>query len=191
MALLGCRLIDLDDPRSPDQIKKLIVYVEMDRCATDAVGHVTGARLGRRSLKFIDYGIMAASFVNLETGEAYRVVSTEESRDLVRSYASEVAGKHRQQLEGYQRMPDSLLFRVQKVKVRVSEFDLPGPTRKKVTCGRCGQVIRDSREVAVDGKSICRVCAYGGYFQEAIEIPWSEIQPGSNPSPMRKVQVLT
>ena len=92
MALLGCGLIGLDDPRSPEQIKKLIVYVKMDRCAADAVGHVTGVRLGRRSLKFVDCGIMAASFVNLETGEAYRIVSTEKSRDFARSYAPEFAG---------------------------------------------------------------------------------------------------
>jgi len=190
MALLGCGLIGLDDPKSPEQIKRLIVYVEMDRCAADAVGHVTGARLGRRSLKFVDYGIMAASFVNLETGEAYRIVSTEESRDFVRSYAPEVAGGHRQQLEGYQRMPDSLLFRVQKVEIRVSEFDLPGSARNKVACRRCGQVIRDSREVMVNGTPICRPCAYGGYFREAVEIPWSEIELGSNPSQRGKVQVL-
>ena len=31
MAMLGCRLIELNDPSSHDQIKKLIVYVEMDR----------------------------------------------------------------------------------------------------------------------------------------------------------------
>src|SRR5210317_1389890 len=81
MAMLGCRLIGLDDPARPDQIKKLIVYVEMDRCTADAVAHVTGVKLGRRSLKFVDYGIMAAGFVNLETAKAYRVISTEEARD--------------------------------------------------------------------------------------------------------------
>jgi len=67
MAMLGCRLIGLDKPTSRDQIKKLLVYVEMDRCTADAVAHVTGVKLGRRSLKFVDYGIMAATFVNLET----------------------------------------------------------------------------------------------------------------------------
>ena len=82
MAILGCRLIDLDEPRRHDQIKKLIVYVEMDRCTADAVAHVTGVKLGRRSLKFMDYGIMAATFVNLDTGRAFRVISTEEARDL-------------------------------------------------------------------------------------------------------------
>ena len=76
MAMLGCRLIDLDEPTRHDQIKKLIVYIEMDRCTADAVAHVTGVKLGRRSLKFMDYGIMAATFVNLETEKAFRVVST-------------------------------------------------------------------------------------------------------------------
>jgi hypothetical protein len=100
MAMLGCRLIGLDEPTRREQIKKLIVYVEMDRCTADAVAHVTGVKLGRRSLKFVDYGIMAATFLNLETGKAFRVVSTEEARDLAEVYAPEVSGKSRQQLDG-------------------------------------------------------------------------------------------
>ena len=82
MAMLGCRLIDLVEPKRHDQINKLIVYIEMDRCTADAVAHVTGVKLGRRSLKFMGYGIMAATFVNLETGKAFRVVSTEEASEL-------------------------------------------------------------------------------------------------------------
>ena len=119
MAILGCRLLGLNDPKAPDQIKKIIIYVEIDRCATDAIAYVTGVKLGRRSLKFVDYGIMAATFVNLETGKAYRVVSTEESRDLCTSYAPEIMGKGQQQLEAYKRMPDSVLFRVQEVRVQI------------------------------------------------------------------------
>src|SRR3990172_2771252 len=80
MAMLGCSLIGLDDPTSLEQIKNLIVFVEIDRCATDAIAHVTGAKLGRRSLKFVDHGIMAATFVNLSTGKAFRIVSREDSR---------------------------------------------------------------------------------------------------------------
>ena len=45
-------------------------------------------------------------------------------------------------------MPDSVMFRVQEVKVDLSPFDLPGPTRRKVTCMQCGQVVRDNREVS-------------------------------------------
>jgi formylmethanofuran dehydrogenase subunit E len=165
MAMLGCRLIGLDNPRQDDQIKKLIVYVEMDRCTADAVAYVTGAKLGRRSLKYVDYGIMAATFLNLETNQAYRIISTEESRDLVHKYAPEFNDKTRQEIEAYKRMPESILFRIQKVHVPLSEFDLPGPTRKKVTCTGCGQVVRDNKEVQINGKPYCRPCANGAYFK--------------------------
>jgi formylmethanofuran dehydrogenase subunit E len=175
MAMLGCRLIGLDEPTRHDQIKKLIVYVEMDRCTADAVAHVTGAKLGRRSLKYMDYGIMAATFLNLETGRAFRVISTEEARSLAQAYAPEIAGKYPQQLEAYKRMPDSVLFRVQQVDVPISEFDLPGPTRRKVTCSRCGQVVRDHREVTKDGRVFCAPCAGGAYFSNAHEINWPDM----------------
>src|SRR3954454_15981132 len=81
MALLGCRLIGVNDPNGADR-KSLIVWVEIDRCMTDAVSAVTGVRLGKRSLKFQDYGKVAATFHNLETGRAYRVVALDEARAL-------------------------------------------------------------------------------------------------------------
>ena len=80
MAMLGCDLIGLDEPSQMPQIKKIIVYVEIDRCAADAIAYVTGVKLGRRSLKFMDHGIMAATFVNLDSGRAVRIVSTEAAR---------------------------------------------------------------------------------------------------------------
>ena len=175
MAMLGCRLVGLDDPTSHDQIKKLIVYVEMDRCAGDAVAHVTGAKLGRRSLKFLDYGIMAATFVNLETNKAFRVISTEEARDLACQYVPDISDKYKQQLEAYKRMPDSVLFRVQQVEVVLSEFDLPGPTRRKVSCSRCGQVVRDHREIVQNGDALCKPCAHGAYFKDPKEITWPDM----------------
>jgi formylmethanofuran dehydrogenase subunit E len=185
MAMLGCRLIGLDDPSSHNQIKKLIVYVEMDRCAADAVAHVTGVKLGRRSLKFMDYGIMAASFINLETEKSFRVVSTEEARDLAPVYAPEIPDKYPRQLEAYKRMSDSVLFRVQQVQVDMSEYDMPGPTRRKATCRRCGQVVRDRREVIQDGEILCKPCACGAYFSEAKEINWPDMNwtPGQGKQP--------
>jgi len=158
--------------------------VEMDRCAGDAVAHVTGAKLGRRSLKFVDYGIMAATFVNLETNKAFRVLSTEEARDLACQYAPEVPEKYRQQLLAYKKMPDSVLFRVQEVEVTLSDFDLPGPTRSKVACSRCGQIVRDHREVVVDGAALCKPCAHGSYFQNEREIAW----PNMNWAPLSSNQ---
>jgi formylmethanofuran dehydrogenase subunit E len=188
MAMLGCRLIGLDDPASQDQIKKLIVYVEMDRCTADAVACTTGVKLGRRSLKFVDYGIMAATFVNLETGKAYRVISTEEARSLSGAYAPEIAEKYPQQLEAYKCMPDSVLFRVQEVRVKIDDCDLPGPTRYKVPCSRCGQVVRDRREVIVNEQVFCRPCTQETYFSDAREVTWPDMnwKPTSSLTQSRK-----
>ncbi len=175
MAMLGCRLIDLDDPSTRRQIKKLLVYVEMDRCTSDAVAHVTGVRLGRRSLKFMDYGIMAATFINLETQRAFRVLSTESSRSLVNSFAPEVIAESERKIVAYKRMPDSVLFRVQRVTVALSEYDLPGPTRRKTICSQCGQIIRDGREVYVKGRQLCKPCTRDCYFSDAEEIAWEHM----------------
>ena len=193
MAMLGCRLIGLDEPRRHDQIKKLIIYVEMDRCTADAVAHVTGVKLGRRSLKFMDYGIMAATFVNLETGKAFRVVSTEEARSLADAYAPEIAEKSARQLDAYKRMPDSVLFRVQQVRVQIDDCDLPGPTRYKVPCSRCGQVVRDQREVIKNGQVLCKPCAQESYFSDAREVTWPDMnwKPESNLTQSRQYAKIT
>jgi formylmethanofuran dehydrogenase subunit E len=175
MAMLGCRLIGLDEPTHRDQIKKLIVYIEMDRCTADAVAYVTGVKLGRRSLKFADYGIMAATFINLETNQAFRVLSTEASRDLAPFYAPDIEGKSKQQLEAYKRMPDCVLFKVFRVDVQIREFDLPGPTRNKVACSLCGQIVRDAKEVLKDNKPVCRPCSDNVYFSNAKEVTWLTI----------------
>jgi formylmethanofuran dehydrogenase subunit E len=166
MAMLGCELIGLSEPRSLPQIKKLIVYVEIDRCATDAIAYVTGARLGRRSLKFVDNGIMAATFVNLETARAYRIVSTETARDMVERYAPGIPEPQRQQILAYRAMPAELLFDVAEVAVTIPVHDMPGPSDFKATCQRCGAVVRDRRDVLLNGEILCRSCAYGAYYRK-------------------------
>ena len=165
MAMLGCQLIGLDKPAELPQIKKIIVYVEMDRCATDAISFVTGVRLGRRSLKFVDNGIMAATFVNLETRKAFKITSKEESRDLAEKYAPDISDKREQQLEAYKKMDQDDLFTVEEVIVDVPASDMPGPTRFKAVCARCHTVVRDKREVLKNSEILCRPCAFGAYYQ--------------------------
>jgi formylmethanofuran dehydrogenase subunit E len=168
MAMVGCRLIGIDDPKAPPNQKKLMVYVEIDRCATDAIESVTGCRMGKRTLKFRDYGINAATFLNIETEIAYRIVSTEESKTLANVYAPEQTDVHRRQLVGYQRMPDEALFHIQPVKVLINEWEMPGPPRKKAVCQLCGQVVRDGREIIEDNKVLCQPCAGKAYFLPCI-----------------------
>src|SRR2546423_328653 len=81
MTVLGCALIGIEDPRAADR-NNLVVWVEIDRWLADAVETVTGSRLGKRTLKFLDYGKLAATFLNLDTGKAVRIVALESSRRL-------------------------------------------------------------------------------------------------------------
>ncbi len=167
MAMLGLELIGIEDSKAPDQIKKIIVYVEIDRCATDAISYVTGVKLGRRSLKFVDYGINAATFVNLETQCAFRIVSTETARDLAVKYSPHIADKYRQQLEAYKIMPLEELFKVYEVAVEIPAGDTPGPSKFKAVCQKCGIMVRDQKEVLKNGRAFCKACAQGGYYRSA------------------------
>ena len=163
MALLGLRHIGIDDPKGADR-KKLSVLVEIDRCATDAIQSVTGCSLGKRSLRWMDFGIMAATFVNLKTGKAVRVTAREEARELSTKYCPGLADKYRRQLEAYRVMPEEELFTVQEVTVSIPDCDLPGRPMRRVQCAQCGDYVQDCREVERDGATICRACAGQRYY---------------------------
>src|SRR5215218_6000060 len=164
MALLGCCLIGVNNPKGADR-KSLIVWVEIDRCMTDAVGAVTGVRLGKRSLKYLDYGKVAATFLNTETGEAVRVVALEESRALADARHPEIESKKERQFRAYREAADEELFKVERVAVEYGEMDAPGRPRSRVLCERCGEGVNDGREVRGGGSVLCRPCASGGYYR--------------------------
>lgn len=164
MALLGLRLLGIEDPTGRDR-KRLVTFVEIDRCATDAIGVVTGCRLGKRALKFLDYGKMAATFVDLETGSAVRVAALETSKQRAREMFPEIEDKNRQQMTAYRQLPDAELFDARRVRVRVGPEDLPGFKGPRVVCGRCGEGVSFRREVLVEGETLCRACVGGGYYE--------------------------
>jgi formylmethanofuran dehydrogenase subunit E len=165
MALLGCQLIGLDDPRGADR-KKLIVWVEIDRCMTDAVSAVTGVRLGRRSLKYLDYGKVAATFLNTESGHSVRIVALDSSRSLADARYPSLNNKKERQLLAYREASDDELFKIEPVRVKYNELDAPGHPRARVICAMCGEGINDGREVLeASDKTTCVPCHAGGYYQ--------------------------
>ena len=149
--------------------KRVIVIVECDRCAADAVSVVARVTLGRRTLKYRDYGKMAATFVDTRTNRAVRVAARESARELVHAYAPDQPGKTEAQIVAYQRMPDDELLTLEEVHVQLSEYDLPGPPLKSVLCERCGEGITDNREVIRDGATLCRACAGAAYYTPAVD----------------------
>lgn len=164
MSMLGLREIGISDPKGADR-KSLIVFVEMDRCATDAVQSVTGCSLGKRSMKFLDYGKMAATFLNLKTNKAVRIIAREDSREKAKEYFPEIKNKYAGQLEVYKIMSDEELFDMMEVTIKVAPQDIPGRPMRRVQCDTCGEHVQDMREVYQDGKVLCAPCAQGGYYE--------------------------
>lgn len=183
MAMLGCRLLGVDDPRGKvhrADRKRLVTFVEIDRCATDAIAVVTGCRLGKRALKFRDWGKMATTFVDLgrpafeelgmdavEGGRAVRIAALESSKDRARELYPNVEGKNAQQMLAYREMPDEELFGVQWVTVPLHAREMPGYKAGRITCEICGEGINFDREVvqeelvegALTQRILCQSCA--------------------------------
>jgi formylmethanofuran dehydrogenase subunit E len=164
MAMLGLEKLGLDDPQGKDR-KRIVTFVEIDRCATDAVMVVTGCRLGKRALKFRDWGKMAATFIDLETGKAIRVAARESSKDLARSMHPEIEKKDRQQMLAYQEMTDDQMFQTEWVRVPLGPEEFPGYKGERIVCQICGEGINFQREVRREGQVLCRSCAGDRYYE--------------------------
>ena len=163
MAMFGLRKLGLEHPEGKDR-KRIVTFVEIDRCATDAIMVVTGCRLGKRALKFRDWGKMAATFIDLETGKALRVAATESSKALAKTMHPELPSKNQQQMLAYQEMDDKQLFDSQWVKVDLPAEEFPGYKGERIVCAQCGEGISYRREVLRDGKTLCRACAGERYW---------------------------
>lgn len=164
MSMAALERIGIREPKGADR-KKLYVLVEIDRCATDAIQSVTGCSLGKRSLRWLDFGVMAATFVNLESNRAVRVIAREEARALSKSYYPEIMDKYQRQLEAYKVMPLDELFVFQDVRVQLKDCDMPGRPLRRVQCEQCGDWVQDCREQERDGQTLCRSCAGDRYYQ--------------------------
>jgi len=160
MALLGLKRLGFEGRPQGAERKRLITYVEIDRCATDAIALVTGCRLGKRALKFRDWGKMAATFVDLASGRAVRIAALENSRDLAERLYPHLEAKSLRQMQAYRELPYSELFREEWVRVTVDEADLPGHSSGRAICEQCGEGVNFGRVTRVNGQTLCLSCAH-------------------------------
>jgi len=164
LAMLGLTKLGIDVPRSKDR-KRLVTFVEIDRCATDAVALVTGCGLGKRALTFRDWGKMAATFVDLATGKAIRIAAKESSKQLARQMHPELKSKNQQQMLAYRKMSNDDLFTTQWVKVDLPPEEFPGYRGERIVCELCGEGINFRREVRREGQILCRSCVGEKYYE--------------------------
>jgi formylmethanofuran dehydrogenase subunit E len=169
MAMRGCERLGIADPRGADR-KRLVTFVEIDRCATDAIGVVTGCRVGKRALKLRDWGKMAATFVDLSTQRAIRIAATETSKERARALYPEIENKNQQQMRAYREMPVSDLFTEEWVHVPLAPHEFPGYKGPRVSCAVCGEGIAFERWIEKDGRQLCMGCADpGGRYYQPLE----------------------
>lgn len=161
MGLLGGRLLGLEVPQTD---KRLLTFIELDGCGADGIAVATGCRVGRRTLRVLDYGKTAATFVDTHTQRAFRVRPRPEARDHAQAYAPEATTRWEGYLLGYQRMPEEELLEAQEVALTWSLEKLLSKHGYRVTCEACGEEIINEREVVVRGRVLCQACAYGSYF---------------------------
>jgi formylmethanofuran dehydrogenase subunit E len=166
LAMLGLEKLGIADPRgNKEDRKRLVTFVEIDRCATDAISLVAGCRLGKRALKFRDWGKMAATFVDVSTGKAIRIAAKESSKALARTMHPEIESKNQQQMLAYREMPEDDLFTKQWVKVELPAEEFPGYKGERIVCAECGEGINFRREVLRDGRVLCRACSGERYYE--------------------------
>jgi formylmethanofuran dehydrogenase subunit E len=163
LAMLGLRELGITDPIA--ERKRIVTYVEIDRCMTDAIGLVANCRLGKRALKFRDWGKVAATFVDLPTGRAIRIAARESSKQIARDMFPEMT-KDLGQQKAYAELSEEVLFDKQWVKVEVKAHDMPGYKGPRVVCAECGEGINFAREVLQDGRTLCRACAGETYYSQ-------------------------
>jgi formylmethanofuran dehydrogenase subunit E len=168
MAMLGCRLLGVEDPRQADR-KRLVTFIEIDRCATDAIGVVTGCRLGKRAIKFRDWGKMAATFVDLASPlppegdtpvyKGVRIAALESSKQRARDLYPHIENKNQQQMLAYRELPNEDLFHEEWVAVPIHPREMPGYKSARISCEICGEGINYDRQLLHDGKTLCQACA--------------------------------
>jgi formylmethanofuran dehydrogenase subunit E len=163
LAMLGLRELGIEDPIA--ERKRIVTYVEIDRCVTDAVALVANCRLGKRALKFRDWGKVAATFVDLQTGRAVRIAAKESSKQAARDMFPQLDKEVGQQ-KAYAQLADEILFDKKWVKVEVLPEDLPGFKGPRVVCADCGEGINFKREVLQGGRTLCRACAGERYYSQ-------------------------
>jgi len=161
MGMYAAELFGLDLPQVD---KRLFAFVETDGCLIDGIAVASGCWVGNRTMRVIDYGKSAVTFVDTQTERAVRIAPSRESRTRAVAYAPHAPDRWHAQLEAYQVMPADELLDARDVRLTVSLAEIISQHGKRVVCEKCGEDIINEREVRHAGHVLCRACAQGAYY---------------------------
>lgn len=180
----GASALGLEVPRAD---KRLLVIVETDGCFVSGVEVATRCSISHRTLRVEDYGKVAATFVDVTTGQALRVAPRLDVRQRAHDYAPGETRRYFAQMHGYQIMPDEELLSIERVQLNVPVNDLVSRPGIRANCEVCGEEIINQREIEIGNQILCRMCAGLGYYQPFGETtllaayPYSEMEQPCQP----------
>jgi formylmethanofuran dehydrogenase subunit E len=182
MGMLAGKTLGLD---LPQEDKRLFAFVECDGCGMGGIAAATGCLVERRTMRVLDYGKLAATFVDTQTGRAIRITPKPECREIAEA-AVDGSDRWHKQLEAYQVLPDEDLFAIQPVKLSVSLEAIISQASLRVCCEACGEEVTNEREVLMDGKVLCSPCAGNSYYK----LEGSLAGQGSSRNPIPLITVI-
>lgn len=161
MGLYAAELLGLNLPQTD---KRLFTFVETDGCMTDGISVATGCWWGRRTMRLIDYGKTAATFVDTQTNRAIRISPSCAARMRCVFYAPDAPDRWHAQLDAYQRMPAEELLDAQDVALTISLQAIISKPGQRVVCEQCGEDIINERYVRHGERILCCACSDGAYY---------------------------
>ncbi|MEX1247557.1 MAG: FmdE family protein [Anaerolineales bacterium] len=162
MGLAGAAILG-NDQLNVD--KSMLVIIETDGCFADGIEVATGCTIGHRTLRLEDYGKVAATFVDVVSGRAVRLVPKSDIRQRAQRFAPLETRRYSAQLVAYEGMPADQLFHTQAVELHVPLETILSRPGARSKCDECGEEIVNEREVERDGQTLCYACSGQAYYR--------------------------
>jgi formylmethanofuran dehydrogenase subunit E len=156
IGMYGGTLLGLSLPQTS---KRLYCFVETDGCFADGVSVATGCWLGRRTMRLMDYGKVAATFVDTHTQQTIRIRPHPQARERAHLYAAAAKSRWHAYLAAYQIMPDIELLEAQSITLTIDLKALISRNGVRTTCEACGEEIINEREIWQQNRVLCVACA--------------------------------
>ncbi|MBI5928218.1 MAG: formylmethanofuran dehydrogenase [Chloroflexi bacterium] len=168
MGMYAAEILRIECPQTQ---KRLFTFVETDGCFADGISVATGCTLGHRTLRLMDYGKVAATFVDTDAEQSIRIRPRLDVRSRAALCKPDERSRWHSQLEAYQVMPLDELFEVEAVFLSISIEDIISRPGVRVNCSICGEEILNERESIIEGSMLCRACTGDVYYHAATGYP--------------------
>ncbi|GMQ79379.1 MAG: FmdE family protein [Anaerolineae bacterium] len=170
MGLAGLKELGFIDeryrPRFLNKDKRLLTIMETDGCGLDGVAVATGCSVGKRTLRVVDHGKVAATLIDTLDGRSIRTSPSPRARAIAISLNPVAESPWHAYLDAYKLMPDQDLITIREVHLTRNVSDILSKPEARAVCQICNEEIINEREIVQENLILCRSCAGDRYYEE-------------------------